>query len=234
MVFLNNFIPINLKQMEEVMVEELKNIIENELYLLDIVFPNLKEVLKINENVYNKKLNKIKNNMLKKFKESLKIDHNIYRIMDNNYCSFKHKRGNKEGHFCCKKIRTNIIDGKEDFLCCTHSPKHVPKKRIKKSNNTTSNCITENVLNIKEKNKISKSAENINIDKYEDIHEKRKIKDNIIINSKNINLNQIKKNYKKNAKNAKNTKNKLYYGNSGPFIFNNIIKNFTNLLLKQY
>lgn len=38
----------------------------------------------------------------------------------------------KEGYMCHKKIKTNIEGGKQDFLCCTHSKLHIPKKRKKK------------------------------------------------------------------------------------------------------
>jgi hypothetical protein len=30
---------------------------------------------------------------------------------------------------CQKKIRTNIVDNNPDYLCCSHSKIHIPKKR---------------------------------------------------------------------------------------------------------
>lgn len=76
--------------------------------------------------------------------------------MNNKHCSFKHKRGSKDGYFCCRNIRTKLIDNKKDYLCVRHSKKHIPNKRNKKeittkltkSNKNNSNILKENDVKI--------------------------------------------------------------------------------------
>lgn len=89
--------------------------------------------------------NYIENEALTKNKKKIAEDivkENMYIVKSNNFwylnssenvCTFIHKRGKKEGYMCHKKIKTNLIDKKADYLCCTHSKKHVPKKRKKET-----------------------------------------------------------------------------------------------------
>lgn len=89
--------------------------------------------------------------------------------MDENYCVHKFTKGKKEGYYCSKKINTNLESGEsKDFLCCKHSKKHIPKKKIKhqpSANNDNiiddekiKNNIIDNKIdkNIYKRNKINK------------------------------------------------------------------------------
>jgi hypothetical protein len=76
------------------------------------------------KNIVNEKINFVKTN------------HFWYTNSSDDICTFIHKRGKKEGHMCHKRIRINISDEKQDYLCSTHSKKHIPKKRTIKLVNT--------------------------------------------------------------------------------------------------
>lgn len=127
--------------------------------------------------------------------------------MNNRNCTYKHLRGKNEGNFCCRKINTNIEDGKEDYLCCIHSKKHIPQKRkcFKNNNIGDAEKITKDKsinLDVGFNNNVIKNKENINNDKYilfsknmkkrtDDIN----IKKTKIINKK-LNTNFLEKNIK--------------------------------------
>lgn len=70
-------------------MDELDTIIENELYYLNVIFPNLK----IDENIYNIKIEKIKNNIIKSFKNRISENIIIERIIHNDHCIHRIKRG---------------------------------------------------------------------------------------------------------------------------------------------
>lgn len=144
MVCLIKKLPVNLNKMRTVLIDEIDNIINHELYYLDITFPGLKTDIKNDENKYNNKINRIKNNIIEEIRKKMNTDYFLYRIIDDGHCTFKHNRGKNDGNFCCKKIKTNLIDDKKDYLCCTHSKKHIPKKKDINKNNHNSNDISIN------------------------------------------------------------------------------------------
>jgi hypothetical protein len=121
MVYLNKFINFNVNKLKNNLVNELNQIIK-----LDFEFD-------LDSSIINK-INKSINN---KMKECFDSDHFINVNMDNNVCIYKHKRGNKNGYFCHRKINTNLNGEKDDFLCVKHSKKHIPTKRITKDINKT-------------------------------------------------------------------------------------------------
>lgn len=113
--------------------------------------------------------------------------------MNPNLCTFKHKKGSKEGYFCCKNIRTNIIDGKKDFLCCKHSKKHIPKKRKekKKQSNKDESLYfkIKNQDENQEQEKLKKLHKKENTPKYNSfsvIKEIKKVNNNFLNNKINI------------------------------------------------
>lgn len=61
--------------------------------------------------------------------QTLQTNHFWYKNCSDNVCTFIHRTGKKEGYMCHRKIRTNLVNGKKDNLCCIHSKKHIPKKR---------------------------------------------------------------------------------------------------------
>lgn len=118
MVCLNENISFNIKTLKKNLYSELKTIVDDYDHILN-----------------DKLILSLKNNIEKKIKELFHNDHFIYLNMNNNICTFKHKRGSKDGFFCTRKINTNLIDDKKDYLCCRHSKKHIPKKKENKKNN---------------------------------------------------------------------------------------------------
>lgn len=133
MVCLNNKLPIDLSLMKKVIISELENIIKNELYyILD----------------KNEKIEKINNNIIKELKNRFNTDLFIQRIIHNENCIYKHKRGNKESQLCCKKITIN--GDKENFVCTKHNKKHIPKKR-----NINNNISIKKSISLFKENKIN-------------------------------------------------------------------------------
>ena len=101
-------------------------------------------------NIKNKK--KLMEKIIKEKSEETKTNYFWYVNSSSNVCTFIHKRGKKEGHMCHKRICTNIVDNKPDYLCTTHSKLHIPKKRIKKRNSESviiSDCDTKKRKDIK-------------------------------------------------------------------------------------
>jgi hypothetical protein len=197
MTCLNDKLQINIKQLKTIFIEEINYIIDNELYYID--------EKKIDEN---RKI-KLKNNIIKEIKNKINEDNFIYRIMDDNYCTFKHKRGKNDGKFCSKKINTNLEIGyKKDYLCCTHSKKHIPKKR--------------KIIKVPEVLENKKTVEPVKID----------IKEIILDKSKNNNI--IHDNSFKTLKFANNIKNNLDPQkttiNNKLLLKNNIKRNNFNVL----
>lgn len=199
MVCLNEKLPINIKRMKNVMIEEIDFIIEHELFYLDNI--------KIDEN----RKNKLKNNIIKEIKNQFNFDLFIYRIIDDEHCSFKHKRGSKDGHFCCRKIKKNKQDG--SYLCATHN-----KNNIKNKRKTSISDIKESV-----ENSISLNFNNTQENKNIILHEVFDFQNNEVINETidgSINNKVIQKYDKK--ENIKYM-NKFEYSN-----FQNKINNINN------
>lgn len=214
MVCLNEKLPINLKQMRSVLIKEIDSIIEHELYFLEIIFPSLKKDLKSDENIYNNKINKLKKNIIKDIKNKMDTDYFLYRIIDDKHCTFKHSRGKNEGNYCCKKIKTNLIDNKEDYLCCTHSKKHIPKKKSIK--------IDYNSTNKKENTKCPSSIDILELDQNKN-ESNIELLDFVGVKINNSNIPKINKSIiqKKDEKNNNITYNKYYkkvINNNGQYI----------------
>lgn len=216
MTCLNNKLQINIKQLKKIFIEEIDYIIDNELYYIDDK--------KIDEN---RKI-KLKNNIIKEIKNKFNSDNFICRIMDDNYCIFKHKRGKNDGNFCTKKINTNLEKGiKKDYLCCTHSKKHIPKKRkinkdlevseIKKSiepvifDNKEIISDKSRNRNINFENKFEK-VKNKLVSKKMEINDKNIIFNNKLLLKSNIKRNNFKvlKTYNKNINNIDLYKKRVY------------------------
>lgn len=173
MTCLNNKLQINIKQLKTIFIEEIDYIINSELYYID--------EKEIDEN---RKI-KLKNNIIKKVKNKINSDYFIYRIMDDNYCTFKHKRGKNDGKFCNKKINTNLEMGyKKDYLCCTHSKNHIPKKR--------------KLIKVPEVSEIKNTIEPVKIDIKEIILDKSRNNNNNIIHDNSFNILENVDNIKNN------------------------------------
>lgn len=187
MVCFNKNLPINLKQMKKVLLSEIDYIINDKLYFLDIIFSSLKNDLKKDEDKYNNKIKKLKDNIIKEISNKFNSDYFLYKIMDDNHCTFKHKRGKRESEFCCKKITNN--GDKKKYLCTNHNPKHIPQPKVINKNN-------EEVLS---------SITNIN--------DNKKIRENIILNKNIYRNNKINKIYLYNKKSNFKSNNKQYISN---------------------
>lgn len=80
------------------------------------------------EKIENKK--KIMSDIMKEKVNETKSEYFWYINSSDSACTYVHKRGKKEGYMCQRKIRTNLNGEKPDYLCSTHSKKHIRKKRI--------------------------------------------------------------------------------------------------------
>lgn len=191
MVCLNRKLPINVFIMKKEIISILNGIVEESLEHIDFINDGKKE--------------KIKSNIIKEFKNEIDRDFFIYRIIDEEHCIHKYRKGNKEGEFCGKKIKTTLgLDEKKDFLCCKHSKKHIPKRKTKSkkadiiSKTTNNSLIINNYEKNKENNNINNKI-NKNIYKYNKINKmylynrKNYIKKNVnsSVNSSLISLNNI-------------------------------------------
>lgn len=130
MVCLNENISFNVKSLRNKLTLEMKSFIDDYDHLLK----DEKYVLSL------------KNKIEKKIKDLFLDNYFIYLTMNEDICSFKHKRGKNEGFICSKLIKTNIEDNKKDYLCCTHSKKHIPKKRINKKELTLKNNDKDKII----------------------------------------------------------------------------------------
>lgn len=150
MVYLNKVVSVDIKELEKVILEKVNEAIKNELYYVD--------------NLENDAKQTITKNIVKEIKNQIKKDNFLYRIIDKNKCIFKHKRGKRDGNFCCNNITQN--GNIKEYLCRRHNKLHIPKPRkdiINKQNNN---------ININENISISKSIESIknNINSLSLIH----------------------------------------------------------------
>jgi hypothetical protein len=192
MVCLNKSLFFNKNKLKENLIKEINYSIK-----LDFnVFYNDKEL----KNIFNM----INKHISLKIKDLFASDHFIYVNLDDNICSHKFMKGKNEGYFCQKKIRTNIIDGRKDFLCCSHSKLHISKKRISKKNDN---------LNLK-----LKSYTNTMTDKCatSDIYR------NILFNN-STNYFKISNQSKMKFKKFKKRQNKIYLGNCFKFNFDKLL-----------
>lgn len=203
MVCLNENISFNIKSLKTNLSLKLKTIIDDYDHIL-------------NDNI----ILSLKNNIEKKIKELFNNDHFIYINMNNNICTFKHKRGSKDGFFCTRKINTNLINDEKDYLCCRHSKKHIPRKKENRK------VISKNItLNAKNEHPDFK---NIKKDLEKKVSSKNNLHENIhVYNISRIynNKNKIWKKY------GKRSYKKIFLGNSEFLDFSKIFKNILNLNL---
>lgn len=194
MVCLNETISVNMKELSKLILEKVNQAIEDELYYVDDIKDDKKEI--------------IKNRILKEIKTQVKNDNFIYRIMANNRCTYKHKHGKHDGFFCHKNITKNG-DSKK-YLCRTHNKFHIPKSRkninnIEDNNKIINKFTIEKSINLikndidhypEQLQKINKTS--LNIINDNSIYQKKLFKNNIKrknikIHIDNFNLNYFKK-----------------------------------------
>lgn len=116
MVVLNEHISFNIKKLKLDLISNMKCFVGNALEFY----------------ISEQKIEKVQNNIEKNIRNLFSNDNFIYLNMNDNYCTHKFKKGKKDGHFCNRKINTNLEGQKQDYLCCAHSKRHIPKKRNKK------------------------------------------------------------------------------------------------------
>lgn len=178
---LNKKLPVDIVVMKNTLLKELDFIMENELEYLNDLDENKKD--------------KLKKNVLKRFKNQINTDYFNYRIINENHCTYKHTRGKNEGYICCKNITNN--GNRKKYICRIHNKEHVPKKKLSNLNNRSTDANEKNIsdnIEIIHNNKLNNKI--VNINKYKD---KRNIKKNneffrnkkMIIN--NFNINTFKK-----------------------------------------
>lgn len=180
MVCLNKKVPIDLSLMKKVIISELENIIKNKLcYILD----------------KNEKIEKINKNIINELKNRFNTDLFIQRMVHNENCIYKYKRGSKESQLCCNKITIN--GDKENFVCTKHNKKHIPIKR-----NINNISVKKSIELFKENENVNVklSGQNIINNDREDIPSKdKRLKHNVINKNnfkiiKKIHINKIKSN----------------------------------------
>lgn len=141
---INDNLPIDYVNMKKVIISELEYIVKNEIdHLIDY-----------NDKKRNIKIEKVTKNILNEMKNKFYSDLFIIRMFNKNNCIYKHKRGRREGQFCCKKITEN--GDKDDFVCTKHNKKHLPKNK---------NIINKSILNISINSSIGLLNSNIKKDK---------------------------------------------------------------------
>lgn len=204
MVYLNKIVSVDIKKLEKLILEKVNDAIKNELYYVD--------------NIENKVKETINRNIVKEIKNQIKKDNFLYRIMDDNKCVFKHKRGKHDGKFCCNNITKN--GDKKEYLCRRHNKSHIPKHR--KDINKQNNNINENIS-------ISKSIEsiknNINSTSNSDA-----------ISTSNSSFNRADKSNSNKIKKHKNNyiiKN-IYVNKFNLNNFKNIINKYNNVIICKY
>jgi hypothetical protein len=199
----NKKLPINVKQMKNILLKEIDYIIDDKLYFLDVFF----DVSKEDKNNYENKIKKFKDSIIKEIKNKIGTDNFIYNIMDNDHCTYKHKRGKKDGEFCCKKITKNGDNKK--FVCTVHNRDHKPIKKIKPYED----------ISLKDNISIPDNIKNTNDN----------ISDSIINNNKMLNT-------KKNIcfKNDKIKKPNIYKKGFNIKLFDNILRVYNSNIICKY
>lgn len=172
----------------------------NKIILRNNIYNGLQEKIRLEfaMELDEKIIERINKNIQKNVKEMFGNNHFLYLNIDENHCVHMFKKGKKEGYYCTKRIKTNIPkDSKKDYLCCSHSKQHIPRKKNNKKIYENSKNFENSV--IREKNKFIISNFNKTI-------------------CKNNNKNRIlKKKLKRN--------NKIFICNGGIFDFKNIFNN---------
>lgn len=117
MVVLNDNICFSMKKLRSYLSSDVRNFVCRalEYYLND------------------EKINKIAKDTENYIKDKLLDDYFIYLTMDDNLCTYKYRRGKKDGNYCCKKITKN--GNKKKFVCTKHNPDHIPTKKAKNAKN---------------------------------------------------------------------------------------------------
>lgn len=200
MVCLNENISFNIKSLKKNLSLEIQNFMEEYEYLIK-----------------DKKITFLKEQIHKKINSLFNLDHFIYINMNENHCTYKHKRGRNEGYFCCKKIRSN--NPKKVFLCVKHDKDHVPLRR-KKKNNKEQKYSNNNDVNIQFK---TFEKEELKKENYDN----RKNRNDKLLNFKSLDKETNKENKKEIKKSSLDLKENLFLKNKN---FNiNFLNNEKNL-----
>lgn len=108
MVSTNN-IMINENILNKKIKENIKNVLNNNLFWYDIN----------GKNIFNEKQkNRIMKNIMKEF--SYNMNGCIHNSIDYNYCIHKYRNGKNTGKYCMAKVRIESNDNKNKFLCSRH------------------------------------------------------------------------------------------------------------------
>lgn len=171
---------------EEFLVDKV-SIINNIKGIMEEVMVNYFYDEIIIKDIYKKKV--LFNNIIKDKLEYVKSNNFWYLNTSRTICTHIFKKGKSEGYMCHKKIRTNLEGQKEDYLCSTHSKKHVPKKRLKKSVKNITKSIENSFSNIHKKDYCNKLYKDKN--KIIKKKEKKRYKKIFICNSGKLNFSNI-------------------------------------------
>lgn len=174
-----------------------ENIRFNKIKLKNNIPKEINKMIKLEFNylIEEKMLEKIYKRINEKSEEMFSDNYFLYLNMDKTVCVHMFKKGKKEGYFCQKKIRTNLPENSgNDYLCCSHSKKHIPRKRKN----------TKNFLKISENPEFLKFREDHNKEKnFHKIYnkknkinksKKKKLKRIIVCNYGTIDFSKILKN----------------------------------------
>lgn len=183
MVCLNKKVPIDIKRMKKEFILELDSIVENELYYMEGIKEKSKVILK--------------SNIIKRMKNQMDMDLFIYKIMDENHCTFKHRNGKNDGNICCKNITK--YGNRKKYVCRIHNKDHIPNKKNNSNNIEIEKSIKsrdirndENFEKIRKIQKINKFNNNI-IDIKNKVEKKKKNEKRIKIINNDLNINKLNK-----------------------------------------
>lgn len=179
MVCLNEVISFKKLKFKKNLTNEINDEIHYNFHLNDL--PQLKLESEIKSELTMIIINNMKSLITKKINNLFSSDHFIYLNMDDNICTYKHKRGKNDGKFCCKKITKK--GNKDKYVCRIHNKEHKPEKRlvsrkdnVQKVHNDLNHISIHNM-------KINKNRKYNNTNK---IKKRKKIIVNGIINFKEI------------------------------------------------
>jgi hypothetical protein len=169
MVILNTEFTIN----RVYTINSIKNIMEQvmENYFEDEILVN---------KIENKK--KLFKNIVKEKIDFIKSSHFWYLNSYEGNCVHIFKKGKKASYMCQRKIRTNLDGEKKDYLCCTHSKIHIPKKKNTKIKHFKDKSLDKHINN----NIILKHNNKVIFKKKKNLKKKKKVYCNGIINFKDI------------------------------------------------
>lgn len=137
--------PIDYNIIKKIFIDELENILDNELFYLDLLNDNKKQ--------------KLKNIIVKEIRNRISSNNIIERSIHKDYCIHKYVKGKKQGEYCCKKITIN--GDKNKFVCTKHNKSHIPKNKCYKKINGSDNPNPDKILKF-EKNIRNKYNSNKN------------------------------------------------------------------------